>query len=765
MPRYSVSQHPISTILSWINSKAIAVPEIQRPFVWETTKIRDLLDSLYQGYPIGYIITWKNPDVRLKDGSLSQGKLILIDGQQRITAIRAAILGEPILDKNYKQKKVSIAYNPQTEAFETTTPAIARDPSWISDISQVMKDDGRIYSTVVDYCKKNPGVSEKLIGSRIEHLVGIKGNLIGFIELDANLDIDTVTEIFIRVNSQGVELSQADFAMSKIASYDVDNFGVNLRKCIDYFCHLTKEPHFYTHIQENDTEFAQTDYLSKIAWLKNEKDDLYDPGYSDVLRVAFPIQFNRGKLGDLVSLLSGRNFETKEYEQKIVESTFEKLKLGVLDFIHETHFKRFVMIIKSAGFISPKLISSQNALNMAYVVYLHLRRKHMKPGLIESFVKRWFVMSLLTGRYSSSPESQMDHDIRQLNEIGIETYLAQIESGQLSETFWDVELVQGLERSIISNPLIRVFFASQVQEGTKGFLSKDISVASLIEHSGDVHHLFPKEYLKQHNFNRYQYNQIANFAWAQEEINIQIGKKSPEDYMGEVLNQCTTKKPVYGNITSRKDLLENLSVHCVPEDIFSMRFEEYESFLERRRKLIAQRLKSYYERFSKITDEESADIESILKKGETNHTEFKPAFRAVNDSEKPQRAIEFEIAKSIAAFANTDGGTLVIGVSDHGDAIGLDEDYKLVKEHSRDGFLLALDDFVGNYFGKDFHKTVQPEIEQVDGKDICVVVVHKSSAPVFVQKDGKEEFYIRASASTRFLNPSEMIQYIQQHWK
>jgi hypothetical protein len=195
---------------------------------------------------------------------------------------------------------------------------------------------------------------------------------IGMIELAPELDIETVTEIFIRINSKGVVLSQADFAMSKIAS-DTENGGNELRKAIDYFCHLAIAPDFYKQIVDNDKDFAKSDFFQKMSWLKTENEDLYDPSYNDLIRVAFTSQFNRGRLSDLVSLLSGRNFETRSYETEIAEQSFLKLKNGVYNFINETNFKRFLMIVKSAGFISPKLIRSQNAINFAYIVYLKLK--------------------------------------------------------------------------------------------------------------------------------------------------------------------------------------------------------------------------------------------------------------------------------------------------------------------------------------------------------------------------------------------------------
>jgi len=258
MQKYTVNQYFVSNILNWVQEKEIAIPEIQRPFVWDSTKVRDLMDSLYRGYPIGYIIAWKNPDVRLKDGTISNGKKVLIDGQQRITALRAAILGEKIITKDYKEERIYIAFHPVTEVFETLTPAIQKDKAWIQDISKLMNKEGGLFDDVNAYCDKNPDVDRHLIEKNIEKLLQVKNKQVGFIELEHSLDIETVTEIFIRINSKGVVLSQADFAMSKIASYDTeDNFGVNLRKCIDYFCHLSREPQFYKHISENDEEFKK----------------------------------------------------------------------------------------------------------------------------------------------------------------------------------------------------------------------------------------------------------------------------------------------------------------------------------------------------------------------------------------------------------------------------------------------------------------------------------------------------------------------------
>ena len=323
--RYSVSQPPIDNLFTWIRSGEIAIPEIQRPFVWNAIKVRNLLDSLFQGFPVGYLIAWRNPDVKLKDGTSSSGKRILIDGQQRVTALMASLLGREVINKDYERIRIRIAFHPVERQFEVSNPAIAKNSAWISDIAVVFDPKTSMFDLVNKYCEQNPDKKQQDIFRSLELLRGITSNQIGLIELASELDIETVTEIFIRVNSEGVPLSQADFAMSKIAVNE--SYGGNtLRKAIDYFCHLAVAPDFYHVIKQKDADFANSEFFNQMAWLRNENDTLYDPSYTDMLRVAFTSEFRRGRLQDLVALLSGRNFETKQFEEAIAENSFAQLK-------------------------------------------------------------------------------------------------------------------------------------------------------------------------------------------------------------------------------------------------------------------------------------------------------------------------------------------------------------------------------------------------------------------------------------------------------
>lgn len=592
--RYSVTPHPVRTLLSWVEEGTIAIPEIQRPFVWEPTRVRNLLDSLYNGFPIGYLITWRNPTVRLKDGTLSTGKRILIDGQQRITALMAALLGREVLTKDYETVRIRIAFNPQEERFEVTNPAIGKDPAWIEDVSTVFAPGASIFGLVRAYTVKNPSADEERVGEVMERLRNITNNHVGVIDLDSSLDIETVTEIFIRVNSAGVTLSQADFAMSKIAANETYG-GSTLRKAIDYFCHAAVAPEFLDRIEKSDLSFARSEFFGRMKWLRGANDDLYDPTYTDMLRVAFVSEFGRGRLADLVALLSGRNFETRQYEEQIAEDSFGRLREGILTFMSETHFDRITMILRSAGFATSQLIGSQNALNFAYALYLRGRDQRLPAADLERIVRRWYAMSVLSGRYTGSIETAFDQDLRQIDQHGLEAYAETVIATELSDSFWTSMLPQLLDTSSSRSPYFIAYKAAQAKLNDKAFLSRDITVRDLILNRGDVHHVYPRGHLKKQGLARGRINQIANYVMAQSEINIAIGDKPPHQYFAELVEQCWGGPKKYGGITDLDELRANLRANCVPESMLDGSIPDYEDFLHTRRGLMAEKIRTWFE--------------------------------------------------------------------------------------------------------------------------------------------------------------------------
>lgn len=453
--KFTLMQYTISSILGMIDAEDFVIPEIQRPFVWKRSQVRDLIDSLYQGYPTGYIITWKNPDVKTKDGGRANGKKVLIDGQQRITALMAAISGEEVLDEDFNKDRIKIAFNPlatdENKRFAVQDASHLKDKRWIPDISVLFKPDFKQRAFENEYAQNNPDIDLDELSETLTRLKGIANRQIGVIELAHTLDIDEVTEIFIRINSKGTALSQSDFVMSKMAA-DTAHGGSLMRKAVDYFCHLAVRPEFYGNMIR-DKEFGESKYAAKIGWLAKDNGDIYDPDYGDMLRVSFMHQFRRGKLADLVSLLSGRDFETKEFREDIIADSYDRMDKGILNFANEYNFNQFVLAIKGAGFVSHKLLNSAMTLDFAYTLYLILLDAPEIPNdQIKHYVQKWFVLSTLTSRYIGSPESQMDRDMRSIQDKGFLSFLADTEASALSETFWTVTLPQNLETSSVNSP-------------------------------------------------------------------------------------------------------------------------------------------------------------------------------------------------------------------------------------------------------------------------------------------------------------------------
>lgn len=604
MDKQKYNNYPlaISQILGLIDANDIAIPEIQRPFVWRKSQVRDLMDSLYKGYPTGYIIIWKNPAVKLKDGTMSQGKKVLIDGQQRITALMTAIAGKSIIFDDYSEGRVKISFDPfaalsentDAEIFAVQTPAHVKSKRWIPDIADIFKNDFSSFKFISKYVEDNPDMDQEELHNVLESLKNLQHCNIGVIELDASLDIDIVTDIFIRINSKGTALSQGDFVMSKIAA-DEQHGGNSLRKVIDYFAHLCKDGTFYNKIKENDKEFASTPYFSKLEWLKDDKETVYDPECDDVLRVAFLHKCKRAKLADLVAMLSGRDFETREFKEEIMESTYRDLKAGVDNVINGYNFTQFMLAIRAAGFTSKKLVNSVMAIDFAYAIYLLLQEsKEVPVDETKGLVQRWYVLSVLTGRYSASPESSFAKDIRRIGEVGVKAALKEIEDANLSDNFWNIQLDQNLTYVSSINPTYQVFLAAQ------NFLRKDsllshIPVGELVNLGGDIHHIFPKQYLVDNGFDKNQYNQVANYAYLDTPINIKIGKKAPCVYLNEALNEiCQNTDNNYKSIKGREEFMQNLKDNCIPEKILEMDYTSYSDFLTQRRALMTALIKDYY---------------------------------------------------------------------------------------------------------------------------------------------------------------------------
>lgn len=582
--KYSVDNVKVEDLLAWINQGRVGLPEMQRPFVWSSTKVWDLIDSLYNGYPIGYIVTWLNPAAKLKNDSDSNNKEIIIDGQQRLTALKAALNGDKVIDKHYKRERIKISFKPSEEIFATRNVATEKDPRWIDDISLIFQPGYNSWK-FVDENADRLGMKKSDLGNVLQKVKDISQCEIGNISLSDELSIDAVTNIFNRINSKGVTLSSADLAMSRLSA-DHSHNGNNIRKQIDYFVQLFNDPTLLTNIEDVDPEFINSKYFDRIKWIVFDKTRIYVPNYSDILHVILAFTYKRGKLTDLVSLISGRNFQTRDFSEQAMDENYQKLLQGASQVFSKLNFQRFTMILRDLGMRnSGKLgLVGYGTLNFAYILYLYLQCElHLSKDKIDSLVKRWVVMSALTGRYSGSSESAIERDIKAISQSGdpvatMKTILGR----ELTDNFWSITLPEALQRQTTQTSSWRIFQMSQVYSGDRAWLAKDTRAETVMEEEGNIHHIFPRAYLRANNFSKAEINQIANYVWLTRPRNLNIGDRAPKDYLHDSqISQFLNE--------------QNNAENAIPADLPNYDFHNYHHFLEQRRQLMAEKIHHYYD--------------------------------------------------------------------------------------------------------------------------------------------------------------------------
>ena len=588
---YKITQYSVSSILGYVENSQIAIPEIQRPFVWKGEEVRALIDSLYEGYPIGYLIVWQNSQVRVRNFGKGGTKKILIDGQQRVTALMAALLGKEVLDEQYQSHRIRIAFNPLAgkgeERFAVCDTKHEEDSRWIPDISIFFRRDFSFRQFEKEYKEANPDEDFTLLEESVDTLKEIVKHQVGVIELSFLLDIDVVSEIFIRINLQGKPLNQEDFVMSKI-SVNEQYGGDYIRNCIDYFCHLLREPSFYQVLQQNETEFFNSEYGKALTWCQNEEQSLYIPSYADVLKVVLISYFGKTRIGDLVHLLSGRDgekkiFSKKEISKKVSEEAFEKLGAGVKAFVCEENFQGFQKALKKAGYSCSRLLYSQSVLNYCYAMYLLMYRQGIGEKERESLLSKWITMAMITGHYQSGGESTVQKDYANAQEEGFASYLAQIEELKLTDEFYNNILSEKFTSTTARTAPFLAYVATQCARGVHSLYS-DVTIEELYKNKTESYQILPKAYLAKCGYKtREIYGQVANLTYISKETKDIIRKKSPVDYKEDLEKAIGIEK-------IRTSLKEN----GLAETILTANETDVIQILADRRRQMASEIRDFY---------------------------------------------------------------------------------------------------------------------------------------------------------------------------
>jgi hypothetical protein len=744
--------YSLSKLVEDIDVGEIGLPDIQRPFVWTKAKVRDLFDSMYNGFPVGYLLFWGNVGANGArqigtEGKQAVPRLLIVDGQQRLTSLYAVLKGLPVVDEDYRAERIKIAFRPRDQHFAVSDAAVERDPEYIADISQLWVGPvsrNRFVKQFLERLSASRTLTdddEDHLTEAIDRLYDLQSYPFTALELSSTIDEEKVAEVFVRINSKGVPLNQADFILTLMSVWWDEG-----RKQLEAFSRASRTPS--TSGPSPFNHFIQ-------------------PDPDQMLRVAVGLGFRRGQLRAVYSLLRGRDVDTGQASPQQRDLQFEKLQHAQAYALDLTNWHEFLKVLVRAGFRSSGMITAENALLYAYVLYLVGKRDFKVPvEELREVLARWFFMAALTGRYSSSPESQIESDLARLR--GLKTadefvgVLDQIVDDTLTADFWQITLPNALATSAARSPSLYAYYAALNLLDARVLLST-MRVHELFDpalkakkSAVERHHLFPRAYLKTLGIESLKdVNQIANFALVEWPKNIAISGQDPATYW-----------PAYSQNIATPQLERMQFWHALPDGWHKLAYNE---FLVARRRRLAEVIQAGFERLKagSNADEGAVDVADIIAGGESNTVEFKSAARYNQHTKSSDAKIEHAIIKTIAGFANGKGGILVIGVNDDGEPIGLDNDLALMKKPDVDRYQLWLIDLLENTIGKAAAASVHVSFPAVDGHHVCRVDVPPAVSPVFVKPPGSSngaDFYARIGNSTRQFTAKELLDYQKVRW-
>jgi flagellin-specific chaperone FliS len=564
---YTTTRYDIEQLLSFIEAGSIWLPDLQRPFVWKDVQVRKLLDSLYHGYPVGFFLFWKvkSGTETHTIGSASQASIpdkVIIDGQQRLTSLFAVIKGKPVIDINYKEKYIKLAFNPKTEVIEVYTPAMS-GIEWIPDISELWKNG--TYKIIKDYESKNELTEEERekVANNIQRLYDVKKVSFSALEILDSVEIDEVSEIFVRINSEWKKLNQLDFILTLLSVYWEEG-----RKEIEDFAYNKNDENKFTHLLE------------------------IVPG--DIIKILVSFTFYKGRLRDMYNLLKWRDTTTREFKEELRLERLQKLQEKLKLVLNQTNWNDFFQILVSLGFKNSKVISSSN--NILYSYNLYLIGKYdfgMEYHELRKYIGKYYAYLILSAKYNVSVETTLEKELSDIQWLETkESFIEFIDNtirDTLGEDFWNTTIVNNLKSSSSRNNIYLVYLAGKIRNNTKVFLS-DITIWDFLDDKYtdvkknflDVHHIFPKNYLhKVYDLSRVsEVNQVANYVYLHYNDNIKISDLEPREYYRKM-------SEVYGEDKIQTGLKEN----DIPSNFYELSYDE---FLDQRRKLMVSFIREYF---------------------------------------------------------------------------------------------------------------------------------------------------------------------------
>ena len=575
----------VNQLLEKIDTGELGLPELQRPFIWKDSKVRDLFDSMMRGYPIGYLMLWECPSLEKKktigveNHSYSAPKEVIIDGQQRLTSLYAVMKGKKVINSNYAERSIVISYNPLENKFEVGYQATKKDPEWIYNISEAFTTS--TYKFINAFIKRLKAAREEkggtltdeeqdTISENINSVVNLKEHTLPVFDIKATAEEEDVSEIFVRVNSGGVSLKQNDFILTLLSLYWDEG-----RKEIEQF--------------SKESTYPAKDRVSSY-------NQITEVNAQDIVRVVMAYAFDRARLKYGYKLLRGADFDKKGIvDLELRNQRFDTLKQKLPDVLNVHNWHEFLKAIMNAGYLSGDMILSGNAIYYSYAFYLIAKyRFHASYNENMHLTSLWFFYASLVSLYTGSFESTVENHLNSIKSLhSLDEYrdfiLNRVEE-RLTNDYFDITLLgsEGLAVSGRGNNAWNAYVAALNILNAKILFSKsNLLVAKLFEPGTDgkrksleKHHLFPKAYLKSMGYNDSKINQMANYAFIDWKDNAEILDDAPSIYYPII---CEGRTPEQIEVMEKENALPH-GWETMP----------YETFLLERRKLMAAKIKEAF---------------------------------------------------------------------------------------------------------------------------------------------------------------------------
>lgn len=748
MTLFTTTTYPVNSIIDDIDLGTIGLPELQRPFVWPNVNVRNLFDSLYRGYPAGFLLFWKvGAGAGLKGIGTKNEKsvpdLAIVDGQQRLTSLYAVMRGVEVLRANFKKERIRIAFNPLLEKFDVADAAVLKDKNYIPDITELWKPETKLISFAREFIKSISQAREitEAEVERIEEAISKLHNLpqqyqFVALTLSPTVTAETIAEVFVRINGEGKKLNQADFIMTLMSVF-WDEGRAEL---------------------ENFAQEATRPAVGQASPFNH----FIKPAPDQLLRATVGLGLKRARLENVYSALRGRDAVTGGDNPEKRDEQFALLKAAQHRALNLANWHHFLSALTLAGYRGEKMVSSQTAVIYSYVLYLIGTCDYgIDKGTMRQAIAEFFFMAALTGRYSTSPETRFESDLGQLRGLqGKDAYLAKLQelsATVLTSDYWTITLPAALATSAARSPSLFAYHAALIKLDARALYSP-IKITSLIDPAVkgtkaafEQHHLFPKGYLAKLGIEDLRtVNQIANFAMVEWPENIKIGSKAPAEYV----------PPLDASLTAQER--EQLYFwHALPPLWWQ---EDYEMFLVERRNRIAKVIRRAWEALCSggIAHAPAAppSVAELLASGETDAVEYKSTLRVNLHTKSVDDKMQLAALKTVAGFLNAKGGTLLIGVADDGDILGLDAD----DFPNEDKMGLHLVNLVRDRIGDVFLPYVHPHFEGEAGKRVLIVRCEKGPKAAFVKDSGQQRFFVRGGNATTELTGGSIVDYVKQRF-